>query len=124
MIEVFKKCMTADFANFSGRARRREYWLFTLATAIVSVVFKLLSLLAAASGSAVLVGIISFLSIVCSIAFIIPSLAVSVRRLHDIGKSGLWLLLVLTIIGGIVIFIFSLMSGNVGDNKYGPDPKK
>lgn len=123
MIEVFKKCMTTDFANFSGRARRREYWLFTLATVIVSAVIKILSFLVAFSDSAVLIGLMTFIGIVVSIAFLIPSLAVSVRRLHDIGRSGLWLLLCLTIIGGVVIFIFSLLAGTVGDNQYGPDPK-
>ena len=123
MIEVFKKCMTTDFANFSGRARRREYWLFTLATVIVSAVIKILSFLVAFSDSAVLIGLMTFIGIVVSVAFLIPSLAVSVRRLHDIGRSGLWLLLCLTIIGGVVIFIFSLLAGTVGDNQYGPDPK-
>lgn len=123
MIEVFKKCMTTDFANFSGRARRREYWLFALATFIVSAVIEIISTLVALSGSAVLVGLMTFISIVVGIAFLIPSLSVTVRRLHDIGRSGLWLLLYLTIVGGLVIFIFSLLAGTVGDNQYGADPK-
>lgn len=123
MIEVFKKCMTTDFANFSGRARRREYWLFALATFIISAVIKIISVLVAFSGSAVLVGLMTFIGIVVSIAFLIPSLSVTVRRLHDIGRSGLWLLICLTIVGGLVIFIFSLLPGTVGDNQYGPDPK-
>lgn len=123
MIEVFKKCMTTDFANFSGRARRREYWLFTLATFIISALLKVLGLLVATTESAVLIGIVSFVSIVFSVGILIPSLAVSVRRLHDIGRSGLWLLICLTGIGAIVIFIFSLLAGTVGDNQYGPDPK-
>lgn len=123
MIEIFKRCMTTDFANFSGRARRREYWLFTLATVIIGVVFEVLSLVVAGAGSAFLIGLVTFLSLVVSIAMLIPSLAVTVRRLHDIGRSGLWLLLYLTIIGGVVIFIFSVLPGNVGENKYGADPK-
>lgn len=123
MIDVFKKCMTTDFANFSGRARRREYWLFALATVIISALLKVLGLLVATTGSAVLIGIVSFVGIVYSIGILIPSLSVTVRRLHDIGRSGLWLLICLTIVGGLVIFIFSLLPGTVGDNQYGPDPK-
>lgn len=115
--------MTTDFANFSGRARRREYWLFALATVIISALLKVLGLLVATTGSAVLIGIVSFVGIVYSIGILIPSLSVTVRRLHDIGRSGLWLLICLTIVGGLVIFIFSLLPGTVGDNQYGPDPK-
>lgn len=124
MIEVFKKCMTTDFANFSGRARRREYWLFTLAGVVIGVIFQILSLLATATTSAVAVGLVNFLSIVVSVAMLIPSLAVCVRRLHDTGKSGLWLLLLLVpLVGAIVILVFELLPGNEGDNKYGADPK-
>ncbi|MGN0029740.1 MAG: DUF805 domain-containing protein [Marinilabiliaceae bacterium] len=123
MIEVFKKCMTTDFANFSGRARRREYWLFALATFIISALLKVLALFVATTESAALIGIVSFVVIVYSVGILIPSLSVTVRRLHDIGRSGLWLLLYLTVVGGLVIFIFSLLPGTVGDNQYGADPK-
>lgn len=124
MIEIFKKCVTTDFANFSGRARRQEYWLFYLANCIIGLIFFLLLLAATASGSGVLYGIVYFLNIVVSLALLIPSLAVACRRLHDTGRSGLWLLSILACcIGGIIIFIFSLLDSDRGDNKYGADPK-
>lgn len=124
MIEIFKKCVTTDFANFNGRARRQEYWLFCLANFIIGLVFSLLLWAAEVSGSGVLYGIVLFLNIVVSLALLIPSLAVTCRRLHDTGRNGLWLLSVLACgIGGIIIFIFSLLDSDRGDNKYGADPK-
>ncbi len=124
MIEIFKKCVTTDFANFSGRARRREYWLFCLATVIIGVIFGILSEVSVASGSGVFYGIVNFLIIVVNLALLIPSLAVLCRRLHDTGRSGLWILLIFVpIIGQIVLLVFSLLNGDHGDNKYGADPK-
>ncbi len=124
MIEIFKKCVTTDFANFSGRARRREYWLFCLATVIIGVIFGILSEVSVASGSGVFYGIVNFLIIVVNLALLIPSLAVLCRRLHDTGRSGLWILLIFVpIIGPIVLLVFSLLNGAHGDNKYGADPK-
>ncbi len=125
MIEIFKKCVTTDFANFSGRARRREYWLFVLATVIIGVIFYVLSAVSLASGSGVFYGIVTFLMFVVNLALLIPSLAVLCRRLHDTGRSGLWILIALVpIIGSIVLLVFSLLNGDHGDNKYGADPKK
>lgn len=124
MIEVFKKCMTTDFANFSGRARRREYWLFTLAMAIVSVILEALSAVAGLTQSAILIGLVTFISLVICIAFLIPSIAVTVRRLHDINKSGLWILIGLVpFVGALVLLVFTVLDGTVGENQYGPDPK-
>lgn len=121
MIEVFKKCMTTDFANFSGRARRREYWLFSLASAIIGFVFTIL--LSCVESSAILTALVNLLYLIVGIAMLIPSIAVTVRRLHDTGRSGLWYLLVLTIVGTLVIFVFTLIEGDRKENKYGPDPK-
>lgn len=124
MIEVFKKCMTTDFANFSGRARRREYWLFTLAMAIVSVILEVLSAVAGLTQSAILIGLVTFIALVICIAFLIPSIAVTVRRLHDINKSGLWILIGLVpFVGALVLLVFTVLDGTVGENQYGPDPK-
>lgn len=124
MIEIFKKCVTTDFANFNGRARRREYWLFCLAMVIIGVIFGILSEVSVASGSGVFYGIVNFLIIVVNLALVIPSLAVQCRRLHDTGRSGLWILLMFVpIIGPIVLLVFSLLDGDHGDNKYGAAPK-
>jgi uncharacterized membrane protein YhaH (DUF805 family) len=64
------------------------------------------------------------LSVIYGLAILIPSLAVSVRRLHDIDRSGWWILIALVpLIGGIVLVVFALLEGTAGDNRYGPNPK-
>lgn len=110
-----------NYFGFSGRARRKEYWMFVLFNIIVSIVLlfadSMLGTMDAQSGWGVLSGIYSLL-------VLIPSLAVSVRRLHDLDRSGWWLLLALVpLIGGIVLLIWFCMDGTQGDNRFGPSPK-
>ena len=107
------------YAQFSGRSRRMEYWMFTLFTLLVTVVATLAD---AAFGFGVEengpVGVIT------SLALLIPGIAVAVRRLHDIGRSGWWYLLIFAIvIGWIVLLVFFCTDGQPGSNEYGPDPK-
>lgn len=110
------------YAEFSGRARRKEYWMFTLFHIIFAFV---------AIGLDVLIGIgtggmgIGVITIIYFLALIIPSLALVVRRLHDTGKSG-WMYFVsfIPFIGGLWLLILMLIEGDMGDNEYGPDPKK
>ncbi|WP_460350188.1 DUF805 domain-containing protein [Actinoallomurus acanthiterrae] len=104
-----------NYAGFDGRARRTEYWMFVLFNVIITVVLDLI-------GMAVrLVGILGF---VYGLAVLIPSLAVGVRRLHDTGRSGWWLLIgLIPIIGTIILIVFMATPGDRGDNAYGPDPK-
>ena len=107
------------YADFSGRARRKEYWFFVLFNIIVSIVLSVIdvTLGLGAGGFGVLSGLYS-------LAVIIPSIAVSVRRLHDINKTGWWILIgFVPLIGIIVLLVFALMGGTQGDNEYGPDPK-
>lgn len=118
----FKECVTTKFATFSGRARRREFWLFTLFTWIVSFVLQIISV--AASDSVALNVLVTVASLLFSLFIIIPGLALDVRRLHDTGRSGWWLLIcLLPIIGAIVLLVFFCKAGTVGENEYGPDPK-
>jgi uncharacterized membrane protein YhaH (DUF805 family) len=109
-IDTLKK-----YAVFSGRARRKEYWMYTLFNCIALVVLVVL-------GFAVNTMIPYFLY---AIAIILPTLAVSVRRLHDTGKSG-WFMLIALIpfVGGIIVFVFTCIEGNKAPNAYGPDPKQ
>ena len=108
------------YALFKGRARRKEYWMFYLVN--VLVVFCLIFLER-------LVGIpqandFGLLTGLYVLVVILPGLAVGVRRLHDTGRSGWWMLLALVpIIGAIVLFIFSVLDSEPGDNRYGPNPK-
>ena len=114
-LEVLKK-----YAVFSGRARRTEYWMFLLGTVLIALV---LSVIAGIVGVA-LDSDLRLLSTVYALAVLIPSLAVSVRRLHDTSRSGWWLLLGLVpIIGVIVLLVFMVQDSHPGDNQYGPSPK-
>jgi len=102
------------YAEFGGRARRTELWMFVLFNLIIGVV---LALVDAMLGSRVLNG-------VYSLAVLIPSLAVGSRRLHDTGRSAWWLLIALIpIVGLIVLIVFYVQEGTKGANAYGPDPK-
>jgi len=109
-----------EYANFSGRAGRKEFWLFTLFNAIFAIVAMILDNLLGLAIRDVGYGPIYILYI---LATLIPGLAVSVRRLHDIGKSGWYLLMgLIPCIGGIILLVFYATAGDPGENEYGPDP--
>tara|TARA_B100001113_G_C20918838_1_gene539152 strand:+ start:15 stop:344 length:330 start_codon:yes stop_codon:yes gene_type:complete len=96
-----------NYAVFNGRARRKEYWMFVLFNTIISFV---IGFIGGASG-------LDFLSGVYSLIVFIPSIAVAIRRMHDVGKSG-WFILI-----PIYNFILAVTAGDSGDNAYGSDPK-
>lgn len=122
LLDYFKLCVSQKFATFSGRARRQEYWLFYLDCIIVSSALSSLSL--SLVHDIVANVIVTTVSVAWTLFIIIPSLAVLVRRLHDTNRSGWWLLLyLLPVIGAIVLFVFTLLPGTVGENDYGDDPK-
>jgi uncharacterized membrane protein YhaH (DUF805 family) len=105
-----------NYAGFSGRARRTEYWMFGLVNFVITLVFYILAFLHA--------GFFIVLVALYGLAVLVPSLAVLVRRLHDTGMSGWWILIVLVpFVGGIVLLVFTLLPGNHGPNRYGDDPK-
>jgi uncharacterized membrane protein YhaH (DUF805 family) len=119
------------YAEFSGRARRAEYWLFQLFIMIaVIVVCGVAGGIAAGaragsnSGAVAFAGLILIVAGLGSLALIIPSLAVTFRRLHDIDKPAAWILVTFVpVIGPIVLLVFCLIDGTPGPNQYGPDPK-
>ncbi len=124
-LDYFKRCMTSRYAEFSGRARRAEYWYFRLFEYIglfaVAILGALLIALTESEGSEM---VLMFALVVGYLGLIIPGLAVSVRRLHDTNRSGLWLLIsFVPLIGGIVLLVFFCTEGTRGPNQYGPDPK-
>ncbi|MDZ7715298.1 MAG: DUF805 domain-containing protein [Balneolaceae bacterium] len=113
-----------NYANFSGRARRKEYWFFVLFNTIISFVLGFTEGLIAGMSGTVGPDYIPIVSSLYILAVLIPSIAVGVRRLHDIGKSGWWLFIGLVpVIGGIVLLVFFFMEGDSGPNQYGADPK-
>jgi len=118
------ECFTKHYADFSGRARRREYWGTVLFNGLVHLAFRIL----------LIVGImleakeVTFLLLIClgvySLAWLLPGMAVSVRRLHDIGKSGwnlLWVLL--PIVGAIMLIYWCCQDSQLEENKWGANPK-
>jgi uncharacterized membrane protein YhaH (DUF805 family) len=110
-----------NYAGFTGRARRMEYWMFWLINLVILIV---LSIVDAMMGTANPVTGVGVLCGVYALAVVIPHLAVGVRRLHDTDRSGWWLLIgLIPIIGTIVLLVFLFTDGTPGDNKYGPSPK-
>ena len=110
-----------NYANFRGRARRKAYWMFFLFNLIAAFLFGIID---AAAGTFDEVSGLGLFGALYSLAIFIPYLALTVRRLHDTGRSGWWMLIaVLPLIGVVVLFIFSVLDGTPGENEYGPNPK-
>ncbi len=101
------------YADFTGRARRKEFWMFVLFYFIFSIVLGIID------------GIIGvqLLGLLFSLGSLIPSLAIGARRLHDTGRSGWWQLLYLIPLIGLIIMIVFLVQDSQADNEYGPNPK-
>ncbi|MGN0428418.1 MAG: DUF805 domain-containing protein [Agathobacter sp.] len=113
-VDAIKSVFT-QYVGFNGRARRSEYWYFVLFNFIVSFVLSLLGNF---------VGFFSILGTIWSLAVLLPSLAVCIRRLHDIGKAWTWFLLVLIpLVGQIILIVFFCQDSQPGENQYGPNPK-
>ena len=109
-LQVLKK-----YAVFSGRARRKEYWYFVLFNTIFSFVLSRIDNLT---------GTANVLQLLYSLAVLLPSLGVSIRRLHDTGRSGWWLFIsLIPLIGAIILFIYMVSDSQAGTNQYGPSPK-
>lgn len=114
-IEAVKTCLTEKYCKFSGRARRSEYWWYCLATGIISCVAQMVL------GNST-AGMIGYL-VIC-LALLLPGWGVSVRRLHDIGKSG-WSLLIclIPLVGSIILLVWLAKDSQPGVNQYGESPK-
>lgn len=108
--------------DFSGRSRRKEYWYFNLFNGIVCIFLVLFAIPLSANQKPSLAP----LGLLCGYSLIVtvPSLAVTIRRLHDIGKSGWWYFIVfIPVIGGIILFVFTLLDSEPYTNQWGLDPK-
>lgn len=111
-----------QFADFTGRARRKEYWMFVLFNLIFAIAAMILDNILGISIEGIGYGPIYGLYI---LATLIPGIAVSVRRLHDIGKSGwMFLIVLIPVIGAIWLLVLMATDSNPGANQYGPYPKE
>jgi len=120
----FIKCLK-QYADFSGRTRRKEFWRFTLFNVIIVFALMMIMTNFMASNSSVLsvIGVVLYCGYVWPI--IVPSLAICVRRLHDIGISGWWFLIgLIPIVGTILLLVWFFTDSQAGENKWGAYPKK
>jgi uncharacterized membrane protein YhaH (DUF805 family) len=111
-----------NYAGFSGRARRKEYWMFVLFNMIFAILAAIVDNVVGTTISPLPYGLFY---IVYVLAVLIPGLAVSIRRLHDVGKSGWFLFIVLIpIVGAIWLLVLVCTAGTPGQNAYGLNPKE
>jgi uncharacterized membrane protein YhaH (DUF805 family) len=120
--DAVRICLQQKYADFSGRARRSEFWYFFLFSVLASTAGGLLDTLfhTRPSGMYNTTGIIQGL---VQLVLLVPGLAVGARRLHDIGRSGFWLLLNLVPLVGQIILVVWAVQDSHPDNQYGPSPK-
>jgi uncharacterized membrane protein YhaH (DUF805 family) len=111
-----------QYADFSGRARRKEYWMFVLFNMIFTIVAMILDNVLGIAMEGIGYGPLYGLY---ALAMLIPGLAVAVRRLHDVGKSG-WMILIalIPLIGSIWLLVLMVTDSNAGENQYGQNPKE
>ncbi|WP_115047758.1 DUF805 domain-containing protein [Xanthomonas arboricola] len=118
------------YADFTGRSRRKEYWMFMLLQAIVLVVLGSLfgiavALMGGENGPGALAWLVAAVVVIVVLALIVPSIAVTVRRLHDQGKSGwFYLISLVPYVGGFIVLVFMCLEGTPGPNEYGENPKQ
>jgi uncharacterized membrane protein YhaH (DUF805 family) len=105
------------YAEFSGRSRRKEYWMFILFNMIISFALGFADAILGLGGIGALLAGIYVLGV------FIPSIAVGIRRLHDTGRSGWWLLVSLVPVIGLILLFFLVQDSEPGANEYGPNPK-
>jgi len=119
LVSYWKKVVLENYANFTGRARRAEFWWYFLANLIISIVLNIVDA-AIGWGS----GVGGVLSGLYGLAVLLPGIAVGIRRLHDTGKSGWWLLIAFVpIVGIIVLVVFWATDSTPGANQYGMSEK-
>jgi uncharacterized membrane protein YhaH (DUF805 family) len=104
-----------NYVGFTGRAQRKEYWMFVLFNLIISIILAILESL---------LGITNVLTGLYSLAVLLPSLAVAFRRLHDTGRSAWWILIgLIPLIGAIILIVFYCQDSDPNENQHGPNPK-
>jgi uncharacterized membrane protein YhaH (DUF805 family) len=120
--DAVRTCLQQKYVDFSGRARRSEFWYFVLFYVIVGFVAGIIDSILGTRGSATMGGT-GLVGGIVSLALLLPGLGVGVRRLHDTGRSGWWILLGLIPLVGAIILIVFYAQDSQPDNQYGPNPK-
>ena len=124
MIDWWKKAVFNNYANFQGRARRAEYWYFTLFNLLVIIPFYFIAIMGVLKESSGLTILGTTIYALFALGTIVPGLAACVRRLHDLNKSGWnYFICLIPIIGGIILLVWFFTDGNRFTNNYGEDPK-
>ena len=129
-MEWYLKVMRDNYTNFSGRARRKEYWMFTLVYVIILIgctvldnVLGTVFMMDAGPLGEISMGY-GWAYTICTLIHFIPGLALAVRRLHDVGKSGwFYLIFLIPFIGAVWLLVLFCLEGKKEDNKYGSNPK-
>ena len=117
IIENFKNIITNKYAQFTGRANKAEFWQYVLVFIVISASFSVLMSLF--GGVKILRMIVMLLNVIVSLALLVPSIAVSVRRMHDIGKSGKWVLInLIPILGSIWFIVLAIKESESGTNQF------
>ena len=112
----FLICVRDKYTDFKGRARRKEYWMYVLVYFILNTILMLIERI---------LGLPMLLTGILGLALFVPSLAVAIRRLHDVGKSGLWILIALVpLIGFIYLLYLTIKDGQPEPNQWGANPKR
>ena len=115
-MDMFIKVVRDNYTNFEGRARRKEFWMFTLVSLVINVGTLILD--------ASLFSDLGLVNGLYTLAILLPSIAVGIRRMHDINKSGWWLLLwFVPVIGWVWLIILHCQDSDIGDNIFGPSDK-
>jgi uncharacterized membrane protein YhaH (DUF805 family) len=132
--QYFFKCVEESYGDFDGRAGISEYWYYVLAYVVyyviagfaITIVSLILGLILSLIKLGALIGIIVFLlGLILYVPLIVPSLAATVRRLHDTGKSGWFIFIsVIPFVGSLILLYFMIIDGTPGENQYGKNPKE
>ncbi len=117
MDKYFISVLKNHYFDFNGRARRKEFWMFSLWCFLIALVTAIIDIILGFNGGGPITALFA-------LAIIIPSLGLTVRRLHDINYSGWWYFIsFIPLIGGLILLWFCIKEGDKGPNQYGPDPK-
>lgn len=113
--DAVRTALVERYADFQGRSARPEYWWYFLFNCLVNIAVSIVGQASETLGS--------ILGFVVLLALIVPGIAVGIRRLHDLDRTGWWLLLgLIPVIGTIILLVWFCMRGTDGDNRFGPDP--